>query len=60
MPLLVIHGDNDQIVPIDDWGLLTAQIVEGAVLKVYPGASHGLFATHTEQFNGDLLDFVQT
>jgi non-heme chloroperoxidase len=36
------------------------QIVEGADLKVHPGAPHGLFATHTEQLNGDLLDFVKT
>jgi non-heme chloroperoxidase len=60
VPLLVIHGDDDQIVPIDDSGRLTVQIVDGAELKVCPGASHGLFATHTEQLNGDLLDFVKT
>jgi non-heme chloroperoxidase len=59
IPLLVIHGDDDQIVPIDASARLTAQIVPGAELKVYPGASHGLFATHTEPFNRDLLDFVK-
>ena len=59
VPMLVIHGDDDQIVPIDASARLTAQIVESAELKVYPGASHGLFATHTEQFNADLLDFIK-
>ncbi len=59
VPLLVIQGDDDQIVPIDDSGRLTAKIVEGAELKVYTGASHGLFATHAEQFNADLLHFVK-
>ena len=44
---------------VDDSGRLTVQIVEGSELKVYPGAPHGLFATHTEQFNQDLLDFVK-
>jgi non-heme chloroperoxidase len=58
--MLLIHADDDQIVPIDDSGRLTAQVVKGAELKVYPGASHGLFATHAEQFNRDLLDFVTT
>ena len=59
VPLLVIQGDDDQIVPIDDSGRLTVEIVKGSELKVYPGASHGLFATHAEQFNRDLLDFVK-
>ena len=59
VPTLIIHGDDDQIVPIDASARLAAQIVQGAELKVYPGASHGLFATHTEQFNADLLDFIK-
>jgi non-heme chloroperoxidase len=59
VPTLVIHGDDDQIVPIDASARLTAQLVDAAELDVYPGASHGLFATHTEQFNGDLLDFIK-
>ena len=58
VPTLVVHGDDDQIVPIEASAQLTAQIVDGAELKVYPGASHGLFATHTEQFNADLLAFI--
>ena len=59
VPTLIIHGDDDQIVPIDASARPAAQIVRGAELDVYPGASHGLFATHTEQFNADLLDFVK-
>jgi len=60
VPALVLHGDDDQIVPIDGSARLTVQIVEGAELKVYPGAPHGLFATHADQFTADLLDFVKT
>ena len=59
VPTLIIQGDDDQIVPIDDSGRLSAKIVEDAELKVYPGAPHGLFQTHKEQFNGDLLTFVK-
>jgi len=60
VPALVLHGDDDQIVPIDASARLTGQIVQGAELKVYPGAPHGLFATHADQFNADLLDFAKT
>ena len=60
VPMLIIHGDDDQIVPIDSSANLTARAVPGADLKVYPGASHGLFATHTEQFNADLLEFIKS
>jgi non-heme chloroperoxidase len=59
IPTLVIHGDDDQIVPIDDAGRLTAQIVSGAELKVYPGAPHGLSVTHTDKLNDDLLAFAK-
>ena len=59
VPTLLIHGDDDQIVPIVASARMAAQIVDGAELKVYPGASHGLFATHTEQFNNDLLAFIK-
>jgi non-heme chloroperoxidase len=59
VPTLIIQGDDDQIVPIDDSGRLSVKIVKGAELKVYPGASHGLFQTHKEQFNSDLLNFVK-
>ena len=59
VPMLVIHGDDDQIVPIDASARSAAPLVDGAELKVYAGASHGLFATHTEQFNADLLEFIK-
>jgi len=59
VPALVIHGDDDQIVPIDDSGRLSAKIIKHATLKVYPGAPHGLTATHAEQVNKDLLDFIR-
>jgi non-heme chloroperoxidase len=60
VPTLVIHGDDDQIVPIDDSGRLSAKIVKHATLKVYPGAPHGLTATHQEQVNKDLLEFIRS
>ena len=60
VPTLVIHGDDDQIVPIDDAGRLSAKIVKHATLKVYPGAPHGLTATHQDQVNHDLLTFIRS
>src|SRR5213083_1738271 len=51
VPTLILHGDDDQIVPIGASALLSAKIVKGAILKVYPGAPHGLSSTHKEQFN---------
>jgi non-heme chloroperoxidase len=59
-PTLVIHGDDDQIVPIDHAGRLTAAIVEGATLKVYEGAPHGLTATLADRVNADLLAFAKS
>jgi non-heme chloroperoxidase len=60
IPTLIIHGDDDQIVPIADSALLSSKIVKGATLKVYPGAPHGLTFTHQEQFNADLLSFLKS
>ncbi len=60
VPTLVLHGDDDQIVPIADLALLSSKIVKKATLKVYPGAPHGLFATHKDQLNKDLLAFLQS
>ena len=60
IPTLIIHGDDDQIVPIGDSALLSSKIVKGATLKVYPGAPHGLMSTHKEQFNADLLSFLRS
>jgi non-heme chloroperoxidase len=60
IPTLVIHGDDDQIVPISDSALLSSKIVKDATLKIYPGAPHGLSSTHKEQFNADLLSFLRS
>ncbi len=60
LPTLIIHGDDDQIVPIADSALLSSKLVKGATLKVYPGAPHGLTFTHKEQFNADLLAFLRS
>jgi non-heme chloroperoxidase len=60
VPTLIVHGDDDQIVPIADSAMLSSKIVKGAELKVYPGAPHGLTTTHKDQFNTDLLAFLQT
>ena len=59
VPALIVHGDDDQIVPIGAAGLMSARIVKGATLKVYPGAPHGLPTTHQDRFNADLLAFIQ-
>jgi non-heme chloroperoxidase len=59
VPTLVIHGDDDQIVPIDTSARASAAIVEGAELIVYPGAPHGLADTHKDRLNQDLLNFLQ-
>ena len=59
VPTLFIHGDDDQIVPIGAAALMASQIVKGATLKIYPGAPHGLTATHRDQFNADLLAFLR-
>ena len=60
LPTLIIHGDDDQIVPIGDSALLSSKLVKDATLKVYPGAPHGLTFTHKEQFNADLLSFLRS
>ena len=59
VPTLVIHGDDDQIVPFEVGGKASAALIEGATLKVYPGAPHGITDTHKEQLNADLLSFVR-
>lgn len=59
VPTLVIHGDDDQIVPFAHAGARTAQLVKGAVLKVYPKGDHGLPQTHRVQLNADLLAFAR-
>jgi non-heme chloroperoxidase len=59
VPTLIIHGDDDQIVPIQAAALLTAKLVKGATLKVYPGAPHGLCSTMKDKVNADLLAFIK-
>ncbi|MGF1591883.1 MAG: alpha/beta fold hydrolase [Kiloniellaceae bacterium] len=59
VPTLIVHGDDDQIVPIDAAALAAARLVRNATLKVYPGAPHGLADTHKDQLNQDLLAFIQ-
>ncbi|HEY4074957.1 MAG TPA: alpha/beta hydrolase [Herbaspirillum sp.] len=57
-PTLIIHGDDDQIVPIAASGQKSAKIVKGAQLKVYPGSPHGLAQTESDKFNADVLAFI--
>ena len=59
VPTLILHGDDDQIVPIGASALLSSKIVKGAQLKVYPGFPHGMCSTHKDEINADLLAFVK-
>jgi non-heme chloroperoxidase len=59
VPTLIIHGDDDQIVPIADSAMLSSKIVKGAKLKIYKGAPHGLCTTHKNLVNEDLLAFIK-
>jgi len=60
VPTLVLHGDDDQIVPIGAAALRSAKLVRNATLKIYAGAPHGLAYTHKDQLNADLLSFLKT
>jgi non-heme chloroperoxidase len=59
VPTLIIHGDDDQIVPIGAAAIAAAKLVKNATLKIYPGAPHGLTNTHKDQLNLDLLSFLK-
>jgi non-heme chloroperoxidase len=59
VPTLILHGDDDQIVPIGAAALASSKLVRNATLKIYKGAPHGLTDTHKDQLNADLLAFVQ-
>ena len=59
VPTLILHGDDDQIVPIADSALLSAKLVKGAVLKIIPGAPHGMCSTLKDQVNAELLHFLK-
>jgi len=60
VPTLIMHGDDDQIVPIGASAMRSSQLVKGARLKVYPGFSHGMCTINKEQINADLLAFIQS
>jgi non-heme chloroperoxidase len=60
VPTLILHGDDDQIVPIADAALLSAKLVKNATLKVYPGYPHGMCTTHADRINPDLLNFFRS
>lgn len=59
VPTLIVHGDDDQVVPIAASGLASAKLVKGAILKVYEGAPHGIPDICKDQLNADLLEFIQ-
>ena len=59
VPTLVLHGEDDQVVPIADSALKSIELLKNGTLKTYPGLSHGFFATHPDRVNADLLAFVQ-
>ena len=59
VPTLIMHGDDDQVVPIAITALVSSKIVKDAVLKVYPGLPHGMCSTHKDRINADLLEFIQ-
>jgi len=60
VPTLILHGDDDQIVPIGAAALLSSKLVTGATLKIYPGAPHGMCSTLKDEVNADLLAFLET
>ena len=59
VPTMILHGDDDQIVPIGAAAMLSSKIVKGAILKVYPGAPHGMCSTLKDQVNVELFEFIQ-
>ena len=59
VPTLILHGDDDQIVPIGASAMLSSKLVKGAQLKVYPGLPHGMCSTHKDLINADLLAFIK-
>jgi non-heme chloroperoxidase len=59
VPALVLHGEDDQIVPVKDSAKKSAKLIKGAKEIYYPGAPHGITATHQDQVNSDLLEFLR-
>ena len=60
VPTLVMHGDDDQIVPYEDAALLSVKLLERGTLKLYPGFPHGMLTTHADVINRDLLEFIRS
>jgi non-heme chloroperoxidase len=60
VPTLIMHGDDDQIVPIATTAMLSAKLVKGSTLKAYPGLSHGMCTVNKDQINSDLLAFIKS
>jgi len=60
VPTLILHGDDDQIVPIGASAMRSSKLVKGVTLKVYKGAPHGMCTTHKDQVNADLLEFLKS
>ncbi len=60
VPTLLIHGDDDQIVPIDTTSKIAVELIKNATLNIYPGGSHGLAETHKDELNKDLLTFIKS
>ena len=60
VPTLVLHGEDDQIVPVRDSAVKSARIIRGAKDTYYPGAPHGITTTHQDQVNADLLAFLRS
>ena len=58
VPTLILHGDDDQIVPIQASAMLSSKLIKSAALKVYKGAPHGMCTTLKDQVNADLLEFI--
>ena len=59
VPTLILHGDADQIVPVEDSALLSAKLIKNSTLKIYPGAPHGMCTTLADKVNADLLGFLK-
>ena len=60
IPVLILHGDDDQIVPIGASALESAKLIKNATLKIYPGYPHGMATTHPDAINADLLAFFRS
>jgi len=59
VPTLIMHGDDDQIVPIGASAMLSSKILKDGIFKIYPGLPHGMCSTHKDQINDDLLAFIK-